>query len=199
MQQRRYGPRMDFFKKLMLIGYAFRIMLKSAMPIEWRTHWMRGIAAGFVLRGGIWRLVALVASLLWCTALFEPIRAVRVSAGAPWFIPLDSLRLALFGWLGPIFFLAPGWYANIPFAISLYRCFGGRVPGRRPAVIGLLFAATALIPFMVYDFWWGLEWYVLRGPAVWLWLGAYALVWIPAILADRLPLSQGWIMYAVFI
>jgi hypothetical protein len=54
------------------------------------------------------RFCGWAALLLWCAALFAPISD-------------DGSRgwvLAVFGWLGPLG-LAPGWYANIPFAINL--------------------------------------------------------------------------------
>jgi len=130
------------------------------------------------------RLLASVALLLWCIALYAPFTAAYPSRNLilgdlATSEPVRGWVLALWGWFGP-FFLAPGWYANIPFAISLYLYFTGRSPGRKMAIIGVILAATALGP--VRD-WSNIEdgavSYYVRGSSLWLWLGACALVWVP--------------------
>jgi hypothetical protein len=133
------------------------------------------------------RFLGLLALLLWCAALFAPIH--QELTGSP-YTKLGSFsgwELALDGWLGPLS-LAPGWYANIPFAISLIRCLRGRPPGRWLALIGLAIAATALAPYWASGFMTGFMfrgWFIVRGPALWLWLSAYVLVLILAITARR--------------
>jgi hypothetical protein len=75
---------------------------------------------------------ALVAALLWVAALFAPVRDIDLNYGiSPFFVgfPFGGWRLALFGWLGPLV-LAPGWFANLLLAKSLYRMFKGTAPGK---------------------------------------------------------------------
>jgi hypothetical protein len=51
-------------------------------------------------------------------------------------------------------------------------------------LIGLAIAVTAFAPFWASGLMTGFMrrgWFVLRGPALWLWLNACVLVWIPAI------------------
>jgi hypothetical protein len=136
----------------------------------------------------ILRLLGLVALLLWFAALFAP---MRLELAGPFynvdFQPFLGWRLASYGWLGPLG-LAPGWYANIPLAISLIQCLRGRPPGRRLAWVGLAVAATALAPFWYFGFAGSFRsWYVVRGPALWLWLSAFVLVWLPAIWRAPMP------------
>src|SRR5262249_15032629 len=100
--------------------------------------------------------------------------------------PYRGWAVALWGWLGP-FALAPGWYANIPFAISLSRGLRNQPPGRWSVLTGIVLALTALMPFWYSDFeFGGGGWHVLRGPALWLWLGACAFIWLPASSDERL-------------
>jgi hypothetical protein len=140
----------------------------------------------------IFRLLGLLALLLWCAALFAPYHLELTGFPYTELSSVSGWQLVLLGWLGPLS-LAPGWYANIPFAISLIRFLRGRPPGRRLlALIGLAIAATALAPFwasgLMTGFMWR-GWFVLRGPALWLWLSACVLVWIPAIWGT--PTVQG--------
>jgi hypothetical protein len=143
-------------------------------------HQTRILSFGMVVAStypGLTRLCGLTALLLWCAALFA-----------------DGWRFALIGWLGPLF-LAPGWYANIPFAINLIRCLRGLRPGIWSASIGVGLAATALMPMRVTDFvpendggsapYWT-DWADLAHATVlWLWLGAITLVWFAALIKPR--------------
>src|SRR5215831_16721813 len=92
---------------------------KQLVRILERIESMRQVSAA--------RLFALVALILWCTALFAPISAVPLAGSSsrfndPYFHnPYSGWVLAVFGWLGPLG-LAPGWYANIPLAMGLNRC-----------------------------------------------------------------------------
>jgi hypothetical protein len=80
--------------------------------------------------------------------------------------------------------LAPGWFANIPLAMCLRRMLAGIEPRSRTASVALITAATAFLPHGMYDIEWGnILWSSFRGPAIWLWFGAVAVVWIPSICA----------------
>jgi hypothetical protein len=144
---------------------------------------------GAIMREPALRVCGLAALALWCAALFAPISIGHPEWGGGWVF-------AAGGWLGPLA-LAFGWYANIPFAIDLIRCF---VAGMRPGLLTSSFtaalAATALLPYRTlapgwtpiklpngqHAFWiWE---YIPRGPSLWLWFSAIALVWLAA-LADR--------------
>ena len=89
-----------------------------------------------------------MAASLWVAALFAPVEHIELNATRPGVFsygPLAGWDLALWGWQGPLV-LAPGWFANIPFAICLFRMVREETPGRRLASIALAIAATALLP-----------------------------------------------------
>lgn len=142
------------------------------------NHSLRWLGAQY------WRV--LISLTLWSAALFAPIYLsypigrVGLDDLVPDY-PFAGWRLLLLGWLGPLL-CAPGWYANIPFAISIIRSLSGHPVGRPMAMTGIVLAATALAPFRYLNFESGVViWYFLRGPALWLWLGALGLMWLPAI------------------
>jgi len=87
-------------------------------------------------------------------------------------------RLAAFGWLGPLI-LAPGWFANIPWAVCLVRMFLGEPPANQTAWVAAILAASALLPDALFD-WKSVRvmWFVFWGPALLLWLSAHAIVWL---------------------
>jgi len=129
------------------------------------------------------QLLALAAASLWIAALFAPIRHVALDprdAEQAMFgsQPFAAFRLAVVGWLGPLI-LAPGWFANIPFAICLVRMFLGKPPGNRMAWVAAILAATALLPNALFD-WRSVRvmGFVFWGPALLLWLSAHAIVWL---------------------
>jgi hypothetical protein len=134
------------------------------------------------------RLLAFVAAVLWTAALFAPFYDVAFydrDTATVAFVFGTRLKtgwwLALWGWLGPFVF-APGWFANIPLAKCLARMLTGREPRRQTASAALIIAATALLPHGLYDFTMGnFLWSTFQGPAIWIWLGAFAVVWITSI------------------
>jgi hypothetical protein len=65
----------------------------------------------------IFRLLGLLALLLWCAALFAPFHLELTGFPYTKFSSEGGWLLALLGWLGPLG-LAPGWYANIPLRLA---------------------------------------------------------------------------------
>jgi hypothetical protein len=123
------------------------------------------VAAGLRAPGFV-ALCGWVAILSWCTPLIEQ----------------GGRNSALFGWLG-VFLLVPAWYANIPFLINVLQCFNGRYPGIWSASIGAALAATVLMPHIAID---EVNDVYIRGtlsvgPLTWFWLGAFAFVWLLAL------------------
>ena len=92
----------------------------------------------------------------------------------------------VFGWFGPLL-LAPAWYANIPFFLSLFRIARGRTLGWVPFV-AVTIALTVLWPHGFPDLeFGGMVWSVFQGPAIWIWLSSYFVVVAAWVISERCP------------
>jgi hypothetical protein len=122
------------------------------------------------------RLGSVLTLAAWVAALFAPCAEV-VEAGQ--FAPrhLDALhgyRLAAFGWMGPLG-LSIAWYANIPFLYCVWKLLRGQAPSLNVSLIAFCLALTALLPHISYSAVDGRHLAHFSGPAVWLWLAAFAI------------------------
>jgi hypothetical protein len=117
------------------------------------------------------RRIGLAVTLaIWIAALFAP--CVQFVHGSP--TPLHGYRLAMFGWLGPLE-LSIAWYANILYFYCCYKLWRGQAPSRRVSTIALAIAWTAFVPQLAYSEVYGWSRAYLTGPAIWLWVGAFAI------------------------
>ena len=110
------------------------------------------------------------ALVFWIAALLTPYRAdvAEFGGGSGWF-------LLVVGWIGP-FALSFAWYANIFFIIALFQLLNGRPPGFCMSSIGLVIAMTVLLPCYLAQ-----TAICFSGPAVWFWLLALIVAWLPAL------------------
>ena len=129
--------------------------------------------------GGVALLVCfgLRAASLWIGSLSAdywdyPLNRDIPSAGRGW-------GLLKYGWLGPMG-LSVAWYGNIPFLICIATLLCGRVPRFDVATVSLGIAASGLLPISGLHIFQGPTWSLIRGPAVWLWLASFVIVWLPA-------------------
>lgn len=128
---------------------------------------------------------AMIAGLFWALSLFAIVRICALNGleRNSFDSPMGWAVLAL-GWLiGPVS-LSIAWYANIPLLVCIGTLFRGRVPNFWLASASLGLALTGLLPLHLSG-----QWSLLRGLAVWCWLGAFAAIWIPAAFM-RWPTSE---------
>ena len=119
---------------------------------------------------------AIVASLgVWIASNFVPCtQVVEASRYAPRSSEvMHGFRLTALGWLGP-FALSFAWYANIPYFYCICRLFRGHTSWRVP-LIAFCLALTALLPHAIYSEVDGWHRAYIVGPALWLWLCAFAI------------------------
>jgi hypothetical protein len=122
----------------------------------WLRFWI-------VLTLGLW----IVSNLAPCAQVIEASRYATRSVEA-----MRGFRLTLLGWLGPLA-LSFAWYANISYFYCVWRLFGGHA-SLRAALIGFCLALTALLPHAMYSEVDGWHRAYIAGPALWLWLSAFA-------------------------
>ena len=123
-----------------------------------------------------YRIGFVVALLFFTAAFFATAQDVTVHQ------PVDSVEvlhgyfLAATGWLGPLE-LCFAWYANIPFIYCAFKLACGRSPGRRRAWFATGLALSVFVPQLIWGFELGkLYVHYFYGPAVWLWLGSFAVI-----------------------
>ena len=88
--------------------------------------------------------------------------------------------LLLVGWFfGPLG-LSIAWYANILLLICIGTMFFGQVPNFWVASVAFGIAVSGLFPIYILSMVSGYTLALVRGPAVWLWLASFLIVWIPA-------------------
>jgi len=122
------------------------------------------------------RLGFVLTLVLWLAALFAPCSQV-ISASRfvlQQVIAFRGYRLAALGWLGPLSF-SFAWYANIPYFYCVWKLLRGQSPPRRISLIALCLGLTALLPHAIYSEVDGWHRAHFSGPAIWLWLAAYAI------------------------
>jgi hypothetical protein len=122
---------------------------------------------------GLGSVLALAA---WIAALFAPCAEV-VEAGQftpPHVDALHGYRLAAFGWIGSLG-LSIAWYANIPFLYCVWKLLRGEAPSLKVSLIAFCLALTSLLPHISYSAVDGRHLAHFSGPAVWLWLMAFAI------------------------
>lgn len=125
--------------------------------------------------GWVHRCGALVVLGLWVTAQFLPY--TTTTQGGSGGVNRDyGYHLALWGWLGPLE-LNIAWYANIPLLVTVARILLGKRPHPRVTLVTTLIALDALVPAAWFDFEVSGQFRAifLSGPAVWVWLGAFAV------------------------
>ena len=121
--------------------------------------------------------LGLLAAALWVGSLFADMGIYPLGNGVS---HEDSGWVLLrWGWIGPLV-LSVAWYGNIPLLICIAMLLGSRRPGLGLATVSLGIAASGLLPMYTYDMVPGSTWSLVRGPAVWLWLASFVIVWLPA-------------------
>ena len=123
-----------------------------------------------------YRLAFVIVLLLYVGALLAPARQIK-SASRYERLQVTNVKgweLARFGWMGPLG-LTFGWYANFPLVVCAARMLRGRSPGWGLARVAGVLAASSLLPFGIYSEVDGMHRGYVRGPAVWLWLAAFAV------------------------
>jgi hypothetical protein len=131
---------------------------------------------------------AIVVSLgVWIASNFVSCaQVVEASSYAPRSVEvMHGSRLTALGWLGP-FALSFAWYANIPYFYCIGKLFRGYASWRI-ASIAFTLALTALLPHAIYSEVDGWHRAHIVGPALWLWLCAFAINLALAVLS----LSEG--------
>lgn len=121
---------------------------------------------------------------LFVGALFAPLSETGPAGPEP------GYELAAFGFLGP-FELCFAWYANIPLLLCAIRMARGLPPKRSVAWVGAIVALTALAPHFIFDFEVDGKWHI-DGPAIWLWLGSFAVTIAAALLAPSRDEEAHW-------
>jgi hypothetical protein len=129
------------------------------------------------------RIAGIIAVACWITALTMPYDLSyttfhRVDHGPGWW-------LFAAGWIAPVGYCF-AWYANVFFAIAVVRLITGTYPGYYLTTVGLLIALTALFPCAHFD--WAYSSKTLtffRGPAIWIWLCGFAVIWLAAALPEN--------------
>jgi hypothetical protein len=121
------------------------------------------------------RLGAIAALATWIVA--NPLRCAQVTTASQ-YVPqateaMHGYRLAIWGWLGPLG-LSVAWYAQIPFFYCVWNLFHGRARWRA-SMVALGLAATALLPHTIYSEVDGWHRAYFIGPAIWVWLSAFAI------------------------
>ena len=139
-------------------------MLKTLQKQEWIELALAGLG---LLSAGLW-----TASLFADLGFYPLFHASAYSPGTGW-------TLLIWGWLGPTG-LSVAWYGNIPLLICIAMLLCSRTPSFRLATVSLGIAASGLLPVYTYDMVPGSPWTLVRGPAVWLWLASFVIVWSPA-------------------
>ena len=119
---------------------------------------------GILLALGIW----LAANFLPCTQVIEAGRYARPSVEA-----MHGFRLLVLGWLG-LFALSFAWYANIPYFYCLWKLFRGQASWR-VSLFAFCLALSALLPHAIYSEVDGWHRAYIAGPALWVWLCAFAI------------------------
>jgi hypothetical protein len=109
-----------------------------------------------------------VSNFLSCAQVIEASRYAPRSVES-----MHGFRLAVLGWLGPVA-LSVAWYANIPYFYCIWKLFRGQAP-RRAALAACGLALTALLPHAIYSEVDGWHRAYIVGPALWLWLSAFAI------------------------
>jgi hypothetical protein len=128
----------------------------------------------------LFRFAALIAAGLWLSALFSRFQLhflISRYPGGPSWEPEAGWWLLAAGWLFGPFGLSIAWYANIPFAVCIFRMARGLYPGMQVAIVGFVLALTGLLPFFFLDI--DIRGYtpvIVRGSTVWLWLSAFLVV-----------------------
>lgn len=120
--------------------------------------------------------LAIVVSLgVWIASNFVSCaQVVEASRYAPRSVDvMNGSRLTALGWLGPLT-LSFAWYANIPYFYSIWKLFRGHASWR-VALIAFCLALTALLPHAIYSEVDGWHRAYIVGPALWLWLCAFAI------------------------
>jgi hypothetical protein len=124
----------------------------------------------------------LFAALLWVVSLLAPVDIY------PLFHPSHASKgqgaggwlLFVLGWFWGPMGLSIAWYGNVSLLICIGILLAGRVPGFKLATTGRGLGLSGLLPVYYFDMVWGQTPSLVRGPAVWAWLAAFAIVWIPA-------------------
>ena len=119
-------------------------------------------------------------ALLWFGALWLPFYTTFHQATYPQqamdhFRQWPALWLFAVGWCVPLC-VNIAWFANVIWAISVWRALRRNRTSAGLAVLGLLLGLTVLLPTLNYDVELGrydMVW--TTGPAVWTWLTALAL------------------------
>ena len=119
---------------------------------------------GIVLTLGPW----IASNFVSCAQVIEAGRYAPRAVEA-----MHGFRLATLGWLGP-FALSFAWYANIPYFYCIWKLFRGQA-SQRAALIAFCLALTALLPHAIYSEVDGWHRAYITGPALWLWLCAFAI------------------------
>ena len=121
--------------------------------------------------------LGLLAAALWVGSLFADMGIYPLGNGVS---HEDSGWVLLrWGWIGPLV-LSVAWFGNILLLICIVMLLCGRIPNFVLATVSLGIAASGLLPIVGLDPRWDVPLSLVRGPAVWLWLASFVIVWLPA-------------------
>ena len=124
---------------------------------------------------------------IFAVALIAPVTRTTNSSPSPQqhTETVSGYRLLEFGWAGPLQ-ANIAWYANLPLALCIIQMLRGSPPGFNISRITASVVTTALLPFAGYSIFGG--WYpgYTRGPAEWLWLACFGVLFATALYARRL-------------
>jgi hypothetical protein len=134
---------------------------------------------GILLTLGVW----IAANFLPCTQVIEAGRHAGRSVEV-----MHGFRLLLLGWLG-LFALSFAWYANVLFFYCLWKLFRGQALWR-VSLFAFCLALTALLPHAIYSEVDGWHRAYIAGPALWVWLCAFAFNLALARLSSSGPGAQ---------
>lgn len=144
---------------------------------------MHTAVSGGILPAWLFRFAALTAVALLSLAL----RADFYVAHCYGCVPLDNAGspgwlLFAWGWLGPLAG-SIAWYSNLLLLSMVIRLFRGKSPSLALAATGFAVSLTALLPHFIFDFERDGQFHpqIISGPAVWLWIGAFALCAVTAL------------------
>ena len=131
-------------------------------------------------------LSALLILLLFGISLACPVAAItEASRASPRHVDyLTGLNLLAFGWLGPMQ-ASFAWYANLPLVFCLVQMLRAQPPSFGLTSFTALLAATSLLPFANLSALDGWHMGLVRGPAVWLWLASFCMLFGTALYARR--------------
>lgn len=125
---------------------------------------------------------------LWLTSLISPLTETSISPNAVGVFAVRKtygFEYLICGWLGVLLVSSFAWIANLTLALCMISLMKCRSPYLWLATLSLGLALTALLPIrslMSLDLDGSLTGYgTVRGPAVFLWLTSFCVLWITTV------------------